>query len=235
MKSLWTVVLAVSVMLLSNTGAGFQVFAGDVIKPTLKGQDDKYRKAGDPQPLEEEKPGQEVVEERGESQGVRGDEPAPPRRGPHDDLQDRYGRRLSPEDELENRYGRRGGRYDGQDGRYDRPDGRYDREGQRGRNDGRDEGLERVDRQPRELWQQNDQLYGYGRFEKAPTPQAQAQQRRLESHYRNHYRHSQYYRQAYDSSHSGRFRHYNESRFQSDDTSGGRGAQSPRYLPNLYR
>lgn len=233
MKSLWIVFLTTAVMVLSNTGVGFQVFAGDVIKPTLKGQDDKYRKAGDPEPLKEDKAGQEAVEEGEESPGVSGDVRVPPRRGPHDDLQDSYGRRLSPEDVMEDRYGRRGGRYDGQDGRYDRPDGRYDLQDQRGRYDGQDERLERRDPQPREVWQQNDQLYGYSRYDKAPSPQAKAQQRRLESHYRNHYRRSQYYRQAYDSSHSGRFRHYNESRFRSDDSSGNRG--TPRYLPNRYR
>ena len=198
MKSLWMVLLAAAVMVLSNMGIGYQVFAGDVIKPTLKGQDNKYRKAGDPVPLKEEKAGQAAVEEGEEGPVVSGDALVPPRRGPHDDLQDSYGRRLAPEDVMEDRYGRRGGRYDGQDGRYDRPDGSYDRQGQRDRYDAQNERLDRRNPQPREVWQQNDQLYGYGRYEKAPTPQAQAQQRRLESHYRNHYRRSQYYRQAYD-------------------------------------
>ncbi|MBN2428018.1 MAG: hypothetical protein JXK94_06760 [Deltaproteobacteria bacterium] len=224
MKSLWIVLTAVAVLLLSNTGVGYLAFAGDVIKPTLKGQDNKYRKAGEPQAIQEEKAEDGVKEGQEDSPATSLEDRVSPRRGPHDDRQDPYGRRLGPDDDLENRYGRRGGRFDSPDRRYDRPDGRYD---------GQDERFDRRDRQPGDQWQQNNPLYGS--YDKAPTPQARIQQQRLQSHFRNHYRQSQYYRQAYSSSRSGRFRHFNDSRYQSNNSSESRTDRPSRFLPYRYR
>jgi hypothetical protein len=220
MNFLVRVLLLVSIMGLSGMGLAFSAFAGDVKKPTLKGQENKYRKAGDPKPLVD-------TQEAGELEEAV--EPkAPPRRGPHDDLRDRYGRQIDPSEIPEDRFGRQGGRYDGRDGRYRRPEGRYDRQ---------DERFDRGDQQYEVQGDKREQRYG--RYDKAPTPGQKIQERRLKSHFKSHYRHSRYYRQAYRSSSSGRFRHFNNSRYQSGVIPGKSqntpGATRSRSLPYRYK
>ena len=220
MNFLGRVLLVVSIAGLIGMGLSFSAFAGDVKKPVLKGQEKKYRKAGDPKPSEVIKE-TEGAEEAAETK-------TPPRRGPHDDLKDRYGRQIDPSEIPEDRFGRQGGRYDGKDGRYRRPEGRFDRQDRR---------LDRGDQQHGVQSDKADQRYG--RYDKAPTPQQRIQQRRLKSHFKNHYRQSRYYRQAYRSSSSGRFRHFNNSRYRSGVIPGksrsGPRAHRSHSLPYRYR
>jgi hypothetical protein len=223
MKLFIKVLLVVSIMGLIDMGLVFSALAGDVIKPSLKGQENKYRKAGDPKPGEE---AQEIEEEAVER-----------RRGPHDDVSDRFGRRLGPDD-VQDDLGRQGNRNDSQDGRfgrqggrYDGRDGRYGREG--GRYDGQDGRFDRGGQQFREQDRNNERQYG--RSDQAPTRRPQGFERRLDSHFRNHFRQSRHYRQAYRSSFSGRFRHFNNSRYRSDIYPGRGLSRSSRFLPNRFR
>ncbi len=220
MKLFIKVLLVVSIIGLSGMGLVFSALAGDVIQPSLKGQENKYRKAGDPKPGEEAQEVEEGVVER--------------RRGPHDDATDRFGRRLGPDDVQED-LGRQGNRNDGQDGRFGRQGGRYDgRDGRYGREGGRYDGQDgRFGQQYREQDSNNERQYG--RSDQAQIRRPQGFERRLNSHFRNHFRQSRHYRQAYRSSFSGRFRHFNNSLYRSEIYPGRGLSQSSRFLPKHFR